>query len=136
MDWQIETATWPRRTLALIVDWLAAILVVVALIGTDGYLDDPASGLYVTLVYWLEASLLTTLAGGSFGQLATRIRVVRTERDGAVTSLPLLPSVLRHALVLLVVPPLVFRPDGRGLHDLATRSAAVTLAGLRAATRR
>lgn len=136
MDWQLETATWPRRTLALAVDWLAAILVVVALIGTDAYLDDRASGIYVMLAYWLEASVLTTLAGGSFGQLVTRLRVVRTQPDGTVTSLPLLPSVLRHGLVLLVIPPLVFRPDGRGLHDLATRSGAVTLADLRAATGR
>lgn len=136
MDWQLATATWPRRTFALVVDWLGAVLVVIAVTGLDGYLDDRASGLYVMAVYWLEASLFTALAGGSFGQLATRLRVVRLAPDGALTSLPLLASLLRHALVLLVVPPLVFRPDGRGLHDLATRSGAVTLAALRGATAR
>ena len=31
-----------------------------------------------------------------------------------------------------VIPPLVYRPDGRGLHDLAARSAVVTLDTYRA----
>ncbi|NYG55635.1 RDD family protein [Nocardioides perillae] len=136
VPWQLETATWPRRAGALLVDWLAAVLVVIAVTGLDGYLDDRASGFYVMAVYWLQASLFTALAGGSFGQLATRLRVVRQAPDGTLTSLPVLPSLLRHALVLLVIPPLVFRPDGRGLHDLATRSGAVTLAALRAGTGR
>ena len=30
-------------------------------------------------------------------------------------------------MICLVVPPLVFRPDGRGLHDMATGTATVTL---------
>lgn len=132
----METASWPRRTGALVVDWVASTLVVIALIGTQGYLDDRASGFYVLAVYWLEASLITAVAGGSFGQLATRLRVVRLEESGTLTSLPLLPSLLRHALVAIVVPPLVFRPDGRGLHDLATRSATLTLRSLRTATGR
>lgn len=46
--------------------------------------------------------------------------------------MPLLPSLARHILVALVIPPLVFRPDGRGLHDLAAGSATVTLETFRA----
>ena len=34
----------------------------------------------------------------------------------------LLRCVLRQVLVAVVVPPLVFRPDGRGLHDMAAGS--------------
>jgi hypothetical protein len=30
-------------------------------------------------------------------------------------------------LICLVIPPLVFRPDGRGLHDLVCHSAVVPL---------
>ena len=41
--------------------------------------------------------------------------------------LTLLAALLRTLMVCLVVPPLVFRPDGRGLHDLATGSAAYDL---------
>jgi len=39
----------------------------------------------------------------------------------------LLPAVLRQVLVALVIPPLVFKPDGRGLHDLAAGTICVTL---------
>jgi hypothetical protein len=30
-------------------------------------------------------------------------------------------------MVCLVIPPLVFRPDGRGLHDMVAGSTTVTL---------
>lgn len=121
----IETASWGRRILALCVDWLASSLVVVLLIGTRGWSEDPASGFYVLGVFVLESALLMALAGGSFGQLATRLRVVRN--DGTGRPVDLLRSLLRQLLVALVVPPLVYKPDGRGLHDLAAGSATVTV---------
>ena len=65
------------------------------------------------------------LSGGSFGQLATRLRVVRI--DGSGRPLTLLRALLRQVMIILVIPPLVFRPDGRGLHDLAAGSATVPL---------
>jgi len=34
---------------------------------------------------------------------------------------------VRSLLIALVIPPLVFRPDGRGLHDLAVGSVTVPL---------
>jgi len=74
-------------------------------------------------VFVLESTLLTALAGGSFGKLATRLRVVRL--DGSGRPLDLLQSLLRVVLVCLVVPPLVYKPDGRGLHDLAVGSATI-----------
>ena len=120
-----ETASWPRRGLALFVDWVASTLVVILAIGPAGWLDDPASGFYVLGVFALESTLLTALAGGSFGKLATRLRVVRD--DGSGRPLDLLRCLLRAVLVCLVVPPLVYRPDGRGLHDLAVGSRTVPL---------
>ncbi len=70
-------------------------------------------------------ALLMALSGGSFGQLATRLRVVRT--DGSGRPLTLLRALLRQVMIILVIPPLVFRPDGRGLHDLVAGSATVPL---------
>lgn len=122
----LETATWARRVLALAVDWIACTLVVLVFVGgPDNYYGagNQYAQLYVFAAYLIEASLLTSLAGGSFGQLATRLRVVSV-MGGPV---PLLRSVLRHVLVLLVIPPLVYRPDGRGLHDIAAGTATVTL---------
>ena len=120
-----ETASWPRRLLALFVDWVASTLVVIVVIGPAGWLEDRASGFYVLGVFALESTLLTALAGGSFGKLATRLRVVRD--DGSGRPPDLLRCLLRAVLVCLVVPPLVYRPDGRGLHDMAVGSQTVRL---------
>lgn len=125
-DAVIETASWLRRILALFVDWIASTLVVLALIGPGGWLDDPNSGFYTLAVFVLESTLLTATAGGSFGKLVTRLRVVRV--DGSGRSVDLLRSLARSLLVALVIPPLVFRPDGRGLHDIAAGSATVPVA--------
>lgn len=123
MPQQLETASWARRVAALCVDWAASTLVVVAFIGLDRYTGDRLSGAYVLAVYTAENALLTALAGGSFGKLVTGLRVVRT--DGRPGPISLLAAVVRSVLIALVIPPLVFRPDGRGLHDLAAGSATV-----------
>lgn len=120
----METASWGRRLLALLVDWLASTLVVMGVIGPAGWLEDRNAGLYTMAVFLVESTVLTASAGGSFGKLLTRLRTVRYDGRGG---LDLLRSLLRASLVCLVIPPLVFRPDGRGLHDLASGSATVRL---------
>ena len=121
----IETASWARRALALAVDWLASILVVILLIGPGGWLEDPLAGSYTLGIFALESTVLTALAGGSFGKLATRLRVVQA--DGTPRPVDPLRSLVRAVLVCLVIPPFVFRPDGRGLHDIVAGTATVTL---------
>ncbi len=122
---ELETASWVRRGLALMVDWVASTLVAVAVIGLDSYRNDPSSGFVVLGVYVVENALFTAIAGGSFGKLVTRLRVVR--EDGSGKTLDLIPAFVRSLLIALVIPPLVFRPDGRGLHDLAVGSKTVPL---------
>jgi len=123
---RFETASWARRIGALVVDWVASTLVVIAFIGLDDYTatGSPAPA-YVLAVYVVESALLTWLAGGSFGKIATRLRVVRAD----ASTRPLSPLVLlaRQVAVALVIPPLVYRPDGRGLHDVMAGTATVTL---------
>ena len=121
----IETASWGRRIIALLVDWFASTLVVVVALGPAGWSENRASSFYTLLVFALESSVLTAVAGGSFGKLATRLRVVRN--DGSGRTVDLLRSLLRQVMVCLVIPPLVFRPDGRGLHDMAAGSVTVTI---------
>lgn len=118
-----ETASWGHRLLALAIDWAACTGVTVLVLGADGWSEDRFSGFYTLLVYVLENALFTTLVGGSFGQLATRLRVVRS--DGG--RLDPARALLRSAMIALVIPPLVFRPDGRGLHDMAAGSHVVPL---------
>jgi uncharacterized RDD family membrane protein YckC len=121
----VETASWGRRIIALLVDWFASTLVVVVVLGPAGWSENRGSSFYTLLVFALESAVLTAVAGGSFGKLATRLRVVRN--DGSGRPIDLLRSLLRQVLVCLVIPPLVFRPDGRGLHDLAAGSVTVTI---------
>lgn len=120
-----ETASWLRRILALVVDWAASTLVIVAVLGPAGWSDSRWSGFDTLAVFVFESTLLMALVGGSFGQLATRLRVVPTDGSGRPMGVP--RALLRQVLVALVIPPLIFRADGRGLHDLAVGSATVTL---------
>ena len=76
-------------------------------------------------VFVLESALGTALVGGSFGQVATRLRVVPA--DGSPGNVDPLRALARQALIALVIPPLVYRGDGRGLHDIAAGSAVVTV---------
>ena len=117
-------ASWPRRVLALVVDWLVCLGVAQALVAY-GVLDGNPNGVWTLALFVLESAVLTALVGGSFGKVATRLRVVRA--DGSGGPVGLLGSLLRSALVALVVPPLVFKPDGRGLHDLAAGTRTVAL---------
>ncbi len=121
-----ETASWARRILALFVDWAASTLVVIALVGTERYSEPgaPEQG-YVLLVFALETTLFTWLIGGSFGKLLTRLRTVPA--DGRLRPHNPLRLLARQVAVLLVIPPLVFKSDGRGLHDLLAGTATVTL---------
>jgi uncharacterized RDD family membrane protein YckC len=120
-----ETASWPRRVLALCVDWAASTFVVVAVWGLQNYTEDPLAGFYVLGVYVVENAVFTALARGSFGQLATRLRVVRFNGDPRPVTL--LEALVRSILIALVVPPMIFRPDGRGLHDMIVGTVTIPL---------
>ena len=120
-----ETASWGRRVVALLVDWFASTLVVIFFMGWSNYAQTGSpGGLYVLLVFVVESALLTCTAGGSFGKIATRLRVIRVDTGGRLDPLR---SLARAILVALVIPPLVFRPDRRGLHDIAAGTATVTV---------
>lgn len=120
-----SVASWGRRFAALAVDWaasgLAAALIfgyqwVGATAGEQGWV-----GMSPILVFLVEATVLTPLVGGSFGQVA--LRVVVTRIDGRPVNV--LHAFVRTLLICLVVPPLVFNRDQRGLHDLAVRTVAL-----------
>jgi len=120
-----ETASWARRILALVVDYAACWGVMLLIYGKDWFGNGSVPSVYLTLLFIGESAVLMALSGGSFGQLATRLRVVRIDSSGRPLSL--LTALLRQVLICLVIPPLVFRPDGRGLHDLICGSATVPL---------
>lgn len=112
-----DTASWLRRVGALFIDWASSLLVTAFIL--QG-LDGSASQWLPLVVFWLHTSVGVALTGASFGQAILRIRVHTLDNR----PLTLLRSLQRQLLICLVVPPLVFRQDGRGLHDIWTNSAA------------
>lgn len=122
---ELPTASWGRRILALVVDWTVSTFAVIAFVGLEEYSEPGSTASALTLVaYVLESALLAWLAGGSFGKLVTGLRTVPT--DGRIRPMNPLKLLLRQVLVALVIPPLVFRPNGRGLHDMAADTVTVT----------
>ena len=113
-------AGWGRRIGALFIDWIASSLVASFVADLVGAGTDLRT-LMPLIVFLLEVTLATFLFGASFGQLATRVAVVRL--DGR--RLSLLDALIRTVLICLVIPPVVFNRDNRGLHDLAVGTVAV-----------
>jgi uncharacterized RDD family membrane protein YckC len=115
-----SVASWGRRVAALFVDWFACLLVT-QVIGGFAHLSDATVRSLPLLVFLVEATLFIALTGGSFGQLALRVVVVRL--DGRPVTV--LSAFLRTLLICLVIPPVVFNRDNRGLHDLAVNTIAL-----------
>ena len=106
-----------RRVVALFIDWFAALLVSQLLVGT------PQTSLesFATLgIFFVEVSLLTWLSGASFGQRLVGLRV-----GGLTRPLGFTGATIRTLLICLVIPPLIWDADGRGLHDRAMGSVVV-----------
>lgn len=119
----LQTATWGRRILALFVDWVTCLAVVEGLVAADVISGNP-NGLGTLALFVVESALFTAMVGGSFGKLATRIRVLRVDGSGQPPSL--LRALARSVLVGLLVPPLLTF-DGRGLHDVAAGTRTISL---------
>jgi uncharacterized RDD family membrane protein YckC len=116
-------AGWGRRAAALALDWFGSLMVVGAFVGTDLWSGRGVVQWAPLVVFAAERWLLTSLTGGSAGQLLTRVRVVRAHggRVGPGRAL------VRAVLVCLVIPPVVYNRDQRGLHDLAADTVAVRI---------
>ena len=115
-----SVAGFTRRFVALAIDWLACLLV--ANLISSG--QPPA--FLPLVIFFVEVSLLTALMGSSFGQRILGIRVISLVHG----RLDPLRSALRTLLLCLVVPPLVFDRDQRGLHDKVVGSVAVRMGHL------
>jgi uncharacterized RDD family membrane protein YckC len=120
-------ASWSRRFVALLVDW--ALANAAAFIIAGGQVWEVQGGMaWLPLACWFGLVWLgTVFTGASFGQWLLRIRIVSL-RGGRVG---VMQAAVRTALILLILPPLIFDREGRGLHDLATNTAAVNGPGTR-----
>lgn len=114
-------APWRARIAALIGDWAASMIVAVSFFGTGVLTQGGWRSWMVLTVFFVQRTILTALAGGSFGQLLARIGVVRL--DGQ--PLGWLRSLARAAMICLVLPAVVVGAERRGLDDLLLGTAVV-----------
>lgn len=122
-----------RRLVALAVDWAASMAVSALFFPTadpqalGGLLrGDPLATLGIFAV---STAVLVGLLGTTIGHRLVRVRVVPVA-DAAADAGPARPpglvaAVVRTILLCLVIPPVVWDGDGRGLHDVAARTAIV-----------
>jgi uncharacterized RDD family membrane protein YckC len=114
-------ASWRARVAALLLDWAASMALAVILFGV-AVLREPGWPSWMTLaVFFVESSVLTGLAGGSFGQIIARIGVVRL--DGL--PIGLLRAVARQAMICLVLPTIVIGAERRALNDLVLGTVVI-----------
>jgi uncharacterized RDD family membrane protein YckC len=105
------------RVIALTIDWFACLVLARVLFGAP---DSTLSSFGTLFVFFVEVTLLTWLAGASFGQRIVGLRVVGRSRRLGFTG-----AAIRTLLICLVIPPLIWDTDGRGLHDRAVDSVVV-----------
>ena len=104
-----------RRTVALMIDWALAMLVSQAFAGGDST---------ITLgVFALMQLLLVATLGYSVGHRVLGLQVRRL--DGQYVGL--WRSLIRVALILLVIPATIWDGDNRGLQDKAAGTVLVRI---------
>jgi uncharacterized RDD family membrane protein YckC len=109
-----SVASMGRRVLALLIDWLLSMAIAYWL---------TRSQFWTIAVFAVEVYLLTVLTGTTVGKRLLGIRVIRT--DGGPVGFRW--ALVRTALLLTVVPPLLSDRDLRGLHDRAADTIVVRM---------
>jgi uncharacterized RDD family membrane protein YckC len=117
-------ATTGQRLGAFVVDALASGLVAALFVqataarGTTGHLPGSWSLIPFTIDYVVGA----LVAGRTLGMYLFGLRLVRVDRPVAVDPGR---AVVRTALLLLLLPAVIWDRDGRGIHDRLTDTAVV-----------
>lgn len=109
-----SVATLPRRAVALLVDWLLAVLVASTFLPDVGPLGP-------LLVFVVVQVLLVGSLGHAVGHRLLGLVVVRDDGRHAGFG----AALARTVLLALVVPALVVDEDGRGLHDRVAGTTVV-----------
>jgi uncharacterized RDD family membrane protein YckC len=105
-----------RRLGALIIDWVACMVIAATIFRTQAQVQ-----LWTLVFFAAETWVLTALTGFTLGKRVLGIRVARL--DGKPVGL--VSAFLRTLLLLLIVPPLALDKDLRGLHDKAARTVPI-----------
>jgi uncharacterized RDD family membrane protein YckC len=117
-----SVAGYGRRLVALVVDWLVAMLV--AQIVSAVLHWGPATRSLATLViFGILSWLVTGIFGTTIGKRLAGLRVAVTGSGGGRPGL--LPALERAVLLVLLIPAVIWDRDHRGLHDRAARTVVV-----------
>jgi hypothetical protein len=109
-----SVASMPRRVLALLIDWLLSMLIAYWLTGSQ---------FWTIAVFAVEVYVLTATTGFTVGKRLVGIKTMRT--NGGLVGFWW--SLVRTAILLTVIPPLLTDRDLRGLHDRASDTIVVRL---------
>jgi hypothetical protein len=104
----------PRRVLALFIDWLLCMVIAYWL---------THSQFWTIAVFAIEVYVLTALGGSTVGKRLVGIRTIRL--GGGPVGFGW--ALVRTAILLTVVPPLLTDRDLRGLHDRAANTVVVRI---------
>ncbi len=111
-------AGFGRRLVALVVDWVIALLIAGWLLRSMGQFGP-------LLVLLVQNVVLVGTAGGTIGHRLLGMRVERV--DGGAPG-PV-KALVRSVLLCLAVPPLIWDADQRGLHDRYAGTLVVRTGG-------
>ncbi len=109
-----SVASMPRRVAGLLIDWLLCMLIAYWLTGSQ---------FWTIAVFAIEVWVLTALTGLTVGKRLVGIRAVRTTGG----PIGFRWSLVRTAILLTAVPPLLTDRDLRGLHDRAADTIVVRI---------
>ena len=109
-----SVSSMPRRVLALFIDWLLSMVIA-------SWLTH--SQFWTIAVFAVEVYVLTALGGSTVGKRLVGIRTVRL--GGGPVGFGW--ALVRTAILLTVVPPLLTDRDLRGLHDRAANTIVVRI---------
>lgn len=115
-----SVAGYGKRFGALFIDWIASALVAHLIFPQFAY-GSQQSAVATLLVFFLVKSGFTMLGGASFGQRIFGIRVIALGKPYVNPW----RSLLRTALICLVIPAAIWDRDGRGLQDRAAGTVVV-----------
>ena len=109
-----SVASMPRRVVALFIDWLLSMLIAYWLTRLQ---------FWTIAVFAVEVYILTALGGSTVGKRLVGIRTVRI--GGGPIGFGW--ALVRTAILLTVIPPLLTDRDLRGLHDRASNTIVVRI---------
>ena len=119
-------ATSGSRAAAFLLDVLAGALIGALVRAVLDGRTDLDLGLADEIAFAVQLLVLVSLTGQSLGKRALGLRVVRLAAPDGPPGF--LPTAIRTALLVLVVPAVIVDRDGRGLHDRAAGTVVVRTA--------